>query len=249
MEKHFLAILFLACSLASSAQSEFNYFYNQELNFDESIPTPKDVLGYSVGEWHVSHDKLVEYMKAVAAASDRVTLEVTGYTYEHRPLLMLTVSSVKNQGEIENIRKEHIAINNSGVLEKDMPVVVWLGHSIHGNEASGSNASLLMIYYLAAAQGEEIDNMLENTVVLLDPSYNPDGLNRFASWVNSHKSKNLDPNSKSLEHNEAWPRGRTNHYWFDLNRDWLPVQHPESQARIKKFYEWQPNILTDQHEM
>ncbi len=249
MKKISLLVLLMAASIVANSQQDFQYFYNQDLKFDTSIPTPEQVLGFEVGEWHVSHDKLVEYMKAVATASDRVTLEVTGYTYEHRPLLLLTITSVANHSRLPQIKKEHLAINSSAVNTANMPVVVWLGHSIHGNEASGSNAALLMVYYLAAAQGEEIDNMLVNTIVLLDPSYNPDGLNRFASWVNSHKSKNLDPNSESLEHNEAWPRGRTNHYWFDLNRDWLPVQHPESQARVKKFYEWQPNILTDQHEM
>jgi zinc carboxypeptidase len=249
MNKFCLTILFFVIGQMVCAQSTFNYYFNQEVDFDKSIPTPKDVLGFEVGEWHVSHDKLVEYMKVVAQASDRVTLEITGYTYEHRPLLMLTITNKANSSKIEEIRTNHLAINISNEHLVEKPVVVWLGHSIHGNEASGSNASLLMIYYLAAAQGEAIDNMLANTIILLDPSYNPDGLNRFASWANSHKSKNLDPDSQSLEHNEAWPRARTNHYWFDLNRDWLPVQHPESQARIRKFYEWQPNILTDQHEM
>jgi len=249
MKKYSLLILLMAASMVARSQQDFKYFYNQAVVFDPSIPTPKDVLGYEVGTWHVSHDKLVEYMKAVAAVSDRVEIEVTGYTYEHRPLLLLTITSAINHSQLPKIKKEHLSINSSAVSTKDMPVVVWLGHSIHGNEASGSNAALLMVYYLAAAQGKEVENMLANTIILLDPSYNPDGLNRFASWVNSHKSKNLDPNSQSLEHNEAWPRGRTNHYWFDLNRDWVPVQHPESQARVKKFYEWQPNILTDQHEM
>lgn len=249
MQKYFLSILLLVSAQLIKAQSGFNYYYSQELSFDKSIPTPKEVLGYEVGEWHVSHDKLVEYMKAVAAASDRVTLEVTGYTYEQRPLLLLTITSRANQINIKKIKKEHLDIKITESNLSSKPVVVWLGHSIHGNEASGSNAALLMVYYLAAAQGEDIQKMLNNTIVLLDPSYNPDGLNRFASWVNSHKSKNLDGNGQSLEHNEAWPRARTNHYWFDLNRDWLPVQHPESQVRVKKFYEWQPNILTDQHEM
>lgn len=249
MKKFYLTILFFVIAQMVRAQPSFNYYFNQEVDFDKSIPTPKEVLGYEVGEWHVSHDKLVEYMKAVAAASDRVTLEVTGYTYEHRPLLLLTITNRANQINIEKIRKEHLDIKTSESNLSSKPVVVWLGHSIHGNEASGSNAALLMVYYLAAAQGEGINKLLNNAIVLLDPSYNPDGLNRFASWVNSHKSKNLDGNGQSLEHNEAWPRGRTNHYWFDLNRDWLPVQHPESQARVKKFYEWQPNILTDQHEM
>lgn len=249
MKKSILLVLFLVAGLTVKSQQEFEYFYNQKVEFNTSIPTPEDVLGFEVGDWHVSHDKLVEYMKAVASASARVSLEITGYTYEHRPLLLLTITNPKNHSQIEKIRKEHLEIKTSNANIGNKPVVVWLGHSIHGNEASGSNASLLMIYYLAAAKGSAIDEMLANTIILLDPSYNPDGLNRFASWVNSHKSKNLDGNGQSLEHNEAWPRGRTNHYWFDLNRDWLPVQHPESQARIKKYYEWQPNILTDQHEM
>lgn len=249
MKKSILLVLFLVAGLTVKSQQEFEYFYNQKVEFNTSIPTPEDVLGFEVGDWHVSHDKLVEYMKAVASASARVSLEITGYTYEHRPLLLLTITNPKNHSQIEKIRKEHLEIKTSNANIGNKPVVVWLGHSIHGNEASGSNASLLMIYYLAAAKGSAIDEMLSNTIILLDPSYNPDGLNRFASWVNSHKSKNLDGNGQSLEHNEAWPRGRTNHYWFDLNRDWLPVQHPESQARIKKYYEWQPNILTDQHEM
>ncbi|MCB0495395.1 MAG: zinc carboxypeptidase [Cyclobacteriaceae bacterium] len=251
----FLAACMVLINLFVRAQTDLSltYYFKEEVQFDSSVPTPEEVLGFQVGEWHVSHDKLVEYMKAVASASERVSLEVTGYTYEHRPLLLLTITNAENRRNLERIKKDHISLTDPSVSNKinieDMPVVVWLGHSIHGNEASGSNASLLMIYYLAAAQGDEIDELLKNAVILFDPSYNPDGLNRFASWVNSHKSKILDPNSSSLEHNEAWPRGRTNHYWFDVNRDWLPVQQPETKARITKFYEWRPNILTDQHEM
>jgi hypothetical protein len=129
-----------------------------------------------------------------------------------------------------------------------MPIVVWIGHSIHGNESSGANASLLTAYYLAAAQGKQIDELLDNVVVLFDPSFNPDGLQRFSTWANQHKSKNLvsDPNSR--EFNEVWPGGRFNHYWFDLNRDWLPAVHVESQNRLTWFHKWKPNILTDHHE-
>jgi len=242
MIKQIITLLFLVANLPLFSQNPLSYYFNQELEFDQAIPTPKDILGYQVGDWHVSHDKLVEYMKAVASASDRVSLEVTGYTHEHRPILLLTITSPINHQQIAKIKKEHLALSNPEKTTqldiKNMPIVVWLGHSIHGNEASGSNASLLMLYYLAAAKGEQIKTMLDNTVVLLDPSYNPDGLNRFSSWVNSHRSKNNDPNSSSLEHNEAWPGGRSNHYWFDLNRDWLPLQQPESQARVKKYYEW-----------
>ncbi len=130
-----------------------------------------------------------------------------------------------------------------------MPIVVYQGFSIHGNEPSGSNAALAVAYYLAAAQGSEIEKLLNETVILFDPSYNPDGLQRFAYWANINKSKNINPDPNDREYDEIWPGGRTNHYWFDMNRDWLPVQLPESQARINTFHNWYPNILTDHHEM
>ena len=136
------------------------------------------------------------------------------------------------------------------IVTKDVskdPIVVYQGFSIHGNEPSGSNAALAVAYYLAAAN--DIDNLLDNTVILFDPSYNPDGLQRFAYWANTNRSKNINPDPNDREYTEIWPRGRTNHYWFDMNRDWLPVQLPESRARIASFHEWLPNILTDHHEM
>ena len=129
-----------------------------------------------------------------------------------------------------------------------MPIVVYIGHSIHGNEPSGANASLLSAYYLAAAQGKQIDDLLDNVVILFDPSFNPDGLQRFSTWANQHKSKNLESDPASREFNEVWPGGRFNHYWFDLNRDWLPAVHIESQNRLAWFHKWKPNILTDHHE-
>jgi len=136
----------------------------------------------------------------------------------------------------------------SGDLSK-VPAVLYQGFSIHGNEPSGGNAALMVAYYLAAAPYSELAKLLDNNIILFDPCYNPDGFNRFASWANSHKNKVMTSDGNDREYSEAYPRGRTNHYWFDLNRDWLPVQHPESRARIKQFHEWQPNVLTDHHEM
>ena len=108
---------------------------------------------------------------------------------------------------------------------------------------------MLSLYYWAAALDEEVEALLKGTVILIDPSTNPDGLNRFASWVNSNKSHTQVSDPQNLEHREPWPRGRTNHYWFDLNRDWLPLQMPESQGRIAAIQAWRPNVLTDHHEM
>ena len=250
------ATLLLACisSLQLFAQNNvtLDYYLPQNVTYDSSIPKPKDVIGHEVGEWHITHDKLVHYMQTLANASDRMTIKSRGTTFEGRPLLLLTITAPNNHQNIEQIRKDHIALSETGSASIDtskMPIVVYQGFSIHGNEASGSNASLAYAYYLAAAQGPEIESLLENSVILLDPCFNPDGLQRFAYWANIHKSQNLNPDSNEREYHEIWPGGRTNHYWFDMNRDWLPVQLPESRARIKTFHNWLPNILTDHHEM
>ncbi len=252
MRKLILVALFCTSTLLSFAQ-DLSYYLPKNVTYNPAIPTPKSVIGHEVGEWHVTHDRLVNYMKALDAASDRITLQQLGVTYEGRPQLALIITSVKNQKNLESIRQQHFQLTeagkSAGLNINDMPVVVWMGYSIHGNESSGANASLLSAYYLAAAEGPEVDAMLDHTVILLDPSFNPDGLNRFTSWVNVHKSQTLvsDPNSR--EYNEVWPGGRFNHYWFDLNRDWLPAQHQESQNRLALFHQWKPNILTDHHEM
>ncbi len=229
-----------------------DYYLPQGISYDASIPTPAEVIGHEVGEWHVTHDKLMFYMQTLAKASDRITLENRGETFEGRPILLLTITTPKNHGNIEEIRKNHIALTESGGTSQaleDMPIVVYQGFSIHGNEPSGANAGLAYAYYLAAAQGPEIEALLDELVILLDPSFNPDGLQRFAYWANTNKSKNLNPDGNEREYHEVWPGGRTNHYWFDMNRDWLPVQLPESRARITSFHKWLPNILTDHHEM
>jgi hypothetical protein len=235
------------------AQPHLSYYLPEHVTYDSKIPTPKSIIYHEVGEFHVTHDRLVNYMMALDKASDRVSFEITGYTHEARPLLLLTITSPANHQNLEKIKAQHVQLtdpaSSSSLDTRNMPAVFYLGCSIHGNEPSGSNAALLAAYYFAAAQGPEIENYLQNTVILLDPSFNPDGLQRFSTWANSRKSKLISEDPNDMEHNESWPGGRTNHYWFDLNRDWLVAQHPESQARIKKFHEWKPNVLTDHHEM
>jgi hypothetical protein len=247
----FCAIIFFT-ALQTTAQ-DISYYLPSDVTYNAAIPQPKDIIYHEVGEWHITHDRLVNYMKAIAAAApQRVKLETMGLTYESRPQVLLIITSPKNQQRLEEIRQQHLLLSDPAksalVNTNDMPIVVWIGHSIHGNEPSGANAALLSAYYLAAGQGKPIDDLLDNTVILLDPSFNPDGLQRFSTWANQHKSKNLvtDPNSR--EFNEVWPGGRFNHYWFDLNRDWLPAVHVESQNRLQWFHKWKPNILTDHHE-
>ena len=250
--RFFYILLFISIGVcAQNPKYDLDYYFSEYETPNSSIPTPKEIIGHEVGEWHVSHDKLVQYMYALADASNRITIEDRGKTFEGRPILLLTITSEDNHNNINQIIANHKKITeyNENISTEDQPIVVYQGFSIHGNEASGSNASLLLAYYLAASDSDFVQELLKNSVILLDPSMNPDGLQRFAYWANINKNINLTSDPNDREYNEVWPGGRTNHYWFDLNRDWLPAQLPESQARIKSFNKWIPNILTDHHEM
>ncbi len=251
--RKFLFVLFLLPIANCVFAQDLKYYLPDSVNYKAGIPKPKDIIYHEVGEWHITHDRLVNYMKAIAlAAPDRVKLETMGLTYEDRPQVLLIITSPKNHQRLEEIRQQHVQLTDpsksSSLSIENMPIVVYIGHSIHGNESSGANASLLTAYYLAAAEGKQIDELLENVVILFDPSFNPDGLQRFSTWANQHKSKNLvsDPNSR--EFNEVWPGGRFNHYLFDLNRDWFPALPVESQKRLAWFHKLKPNIITDHHE-
>ena len=228
------------------------YYLPQNTIYNKNIPTPKSIFHFELGEMHTDHTQVANYMNIIANASDRISIETTGYTYENRPLQLLTISSPKNLANIDEILKRHQAVAVAGANNtdlSDLPIVIYLGYSIHGNESSGTGAAIALAYYLAAGENAELEKTLDNTIILLDPCFNPDGLQRFSSWVNSNKSSNLVTDSNDREFNEMWPRGRFNHYWFDMNRDWLPVQLPESQARIRSYRKWLPNLLCDFHEM
>jgi len=252
MKSMIFRLFFCLIGTASMAQ-DLSYYLPTGVNYDPAVPKPAQVIYHEVGQWHVTHDRLVMYMQALSkAVPQRIQLVQMGMTYEDRPQVLLIITSPRNHARLGEIREQHVQLTDparSASLDvRQMPAVLWIGHSIHGNEPSGANASLLTAYHLAAAQGPEIEALLDSTVILLDPSFNPDGLQRFSTWANQHKSKNLvsDPNTR--EYNEVWPGGRFNHYWFDLNRDWLPAQHVESQNRLRWFHLWKPNVLTDHHE-
>lgn len=242
----------LPMAASQEPAASLEYYLPAGLEYDPAVPKPSAVLGWEVGTWHVRHDQLVRYMERVAESSDRVEMTVFGHTHEQRPLVQLTISSPANLERLEDIRQRHADLADPSTARgdlSDLPLIVNLGYSVHGNEPSGSNASLLAAYHLAAAQDPVTLRWLEETVIVLDPSLNPDGLSRFAQWVNMHKGRVPVAASRSREHVEGWPSGRTNHYWFDLNRDWLLAQHPESQGRLERFHHWRPNVLTDFHEM
>ncbi len=252
LTKLMILVLFFMKISSVKAQIE-NSYYLPDIQYDTQIEDPKSFLNYQIGEWHITHDQLYRYMKSLCESSPKCIFEEIARTHENRPLVNLIISSEKNLANLDEIKNKRSRLIDpeAGNISDfgDIPLVLYQGYSIHGNESSGSNASTLVAYYLLAGKSEELEELLENCVIILDPSYNPDGLNRFSTWANMHKHHTLSSDPRGREFNEVWPAGRTNHYWFDLNRDWIFNIHPESKGRIKRFQEWQPDILTDHHEM
>jgi hypothetical protein len=244
-----LVLLLLSSSFRMVAQND--YFFPAGISFDPGIPTPEQFLGYPIGEWHTRHDRIVAYFQELTRVSPKAHLQVIGYTYEHRPQVVLTVTSTDNYMRLEDIRKEHLKLADpqQAVNTANMPVVITHGYNVHGNEPSSSEAAMLTAYYLIASQGAEAERTLREAVIHIDPNYNPDGRDRHSNWANMHKSFPPVADPSDREHNEVWPGGRTNHYWFDLNRDWLPLAHVESRNRVAFFHQWLPNVCTDYHEM
>ena len=222
---------------------------------DESIPTPREYFGFDIGVRHLNHAQVAGYVRKLAESSERISIEQYATTHGGRPLLMLTITSQKNRERLDEIRELHHAMAKPNADEdgdeslEDLPAIINMGYGVHGDESSATNCAPLVAYYLAAAKGEEIEKWLDDCVILLDPSLNPDGFNRFANWANRYRGVVLNPDPAHAEHNQMWPPGRVNYYWFDLNRDWLPAVHPESQGRLNWYHQWKPNVVLDFHEM
>ena len=255
-----LVVLGLVTAPAPAGESadtvHLSYYLPTDVKYNPKVPTPRKYLGFEIGNRHLQHHELVGYLRALAKASPRVKIHEYGRTHGNRPLLLLTITSPENHSRLETIREEHLRWidPNSGDKAdakppKDMPVIMNMGYGIHGNEPSASNSAVVVAYYLAAAQGEQIDKLLNNIVILMDPCLNPDGFDRYAQWANAYRGKTLNADSNHREHVELFPNGRTNYYWFDLNRDWLPLTQPESRGRMEWYHRWLPNVVLDYHEM
>lgn len=240
--------LFILLFIISAGTAQPDYFYPQAKNFNKQIPTPEQFLGYPIGSHHTRHDQVVAYFNTLASLSPRIKVMDIGKTYEHRTQITAIITTPENHTNLEDIRTKHLQRNTS-TQYNDVPLIIHLGYNVHGNEPSSTEAALLTGYYLVANEDEETKSWLSNMVILLDPVYNPDGRDRHSHWANMHKGSPLVGDPLDREHNEVWPGGRTNHYWFDLNRDWFLGVHPESRNRMKVFHHWRPYVMTDHHEM
>ncbi len=213
----------------------------------QNIQSPSEFLGYDIGTQFSRHHQVIDYFKSVAAtAPNQLKLEQYGTTHERRPLYLAYVSSEANMKNLETIRANNL--KNTGLLEGSPSstnvAIVWLSYNVHGNEASSSEAAMLTLHKLLTEQKD----LLENTVVIIDPCVNPDGRDRYVNWYNETASQPYDIDQQASEHNEPWPGGRPNHYLFDLNRDWAWATQVESATRLKAYNKWMPHIHVDFHE-
>ena len=251
MKKFFAIILFVISILISNSQEKLDYFLPTDITYNQNIPTPEQFFGQQIGEWHLTYDQVLFYMKEIARVSDRAVLKEYARSWENRPLVNLIITSPENHKNLDELKAKHLKYTdpNQNSDKTGVPLVINLGYGVHGNESSATNSSVLIVFYLAAAQGNKIDELLKNTIILIDPCLNPDGFTRHSTWANTNQGETVSGDRNSRQFNEVWPGGRGNHYWFDLNRDYLLLVHPESVGRVANFHEWLPNIVTDHHEM
>jgi len=244
-----LAVAFLVMA-PQALTGQDGYFFPEGQAFDPNIPSPEEFLGYPIGTFVTRQDRIVAYMQELAHLSERATYQSIGTTFEHRAMPVLTVTSPANHARLEAIRQEHLAsLDPDGPVAGNLPAIAHFGYNVHGNEASGGEAALLTAYWFVAGTGGEMERYLNEGIFHIEPTLNPDGRDRFAHWTSVNRAQPFVADPADREHNEAWPGGRTNHYWFDLNRDWLPLVNPESRARIDFHHSWHPNVVTDHHEM
>ena len=249
MKNLLFTIVIILCCTNSYSQ---NYFLKNNGPYESNIQSPEEFLGYEIGFQHTRHDLIVSYLTYLSSISQRAELINYGKTHEGRNLVFLSISSENNINNLVEIKKEHLKYTKPGKLigdDKSLPIIINLGYNVHGNEPSSSEAAMITAYTLVASKNNKIQRLRNNSVVFIDPAINPDGRDRHTQWANQFKSINLVADSNDAEHNESWPKGRTNHFWFDLNRDWLLAINPESRGKLKWIHEWYPNVVTDFHEM
>ena len=215
------------------------------ISIAQNLKSPSEFLGYEIGTEFSRHNQVVDYFEYVSEKMDEnVILKYYGETYERRPLMYAVLSSKKNINEIEKIRLANLEVLEEKPSKLNDKAIVWLSYNVHGNESSSIEASMQTLFNLLTKNYD----LLENTIVIIDPCLNPDGRDRYANWYNQMRTIPYTTNKISREHREPWPGGRANHYLFDLNRDWAWLTQIESELRLKEYQKWLPHVHVDFHE-
>lgn len=216
----------------------------------ESLKSPSDYLGYTLGSRFSYHHKVVEYCNYLASNSNVIALQNYGQTYEHRDLVLAFVSSEENLNNLDQIRENNLrraGLSTGQPVENDI-AIIWLSFNVHGNEASSTETAMKLLYELANNSTSKYRSWLEKLVIIIDPCLNPDGRVRYVTWYNQVSGMVPNPNVDTREHREGWAHGRSNHYLFDLNRDWLWQTQNESIQRLNVYNAWLPHVHVDFHE-
>lgn len=226
-------------------------------NVDMSITRPESVLGFEVGERTATPEQLEALVNQWKTQSNRMLYQEYARSEEGRPLHLMTISSPENLQKIAQYKQQVQRLANPKALDKsdaekiikDLPAIAWMGYSIHGNESSGVDSAIALTYRLLASNDAETQKLLKNTIILVDPMMNPDGRARFTKALQEKRGIAPNYDSQSLLHTGVWPYGRTNHYYYDMNRDFYFLQAPETRGRVKLINEWYPQLMVDAHEM
>ncbi len=242
------AILGAVALTAAAIAEPIEFFQVEGTSYDPGVQAPEDAFGYEIGERPVRVGDMIAYLRDIAAGSDRIQVETIGYSHQRRPILFFTVTSPENHDRIDEIRETHLARLNGEAAPEDAPMVLWINFGVHGAESSGMDAAIPLLYHFAAGDSDQIDTMLDDSVMLFTVVFNPDGHSRRVDHVERFWSRADNTDPADIIHN-MWIEARTNHYWFDLNRQWLLLTQPESRAWIEKWHEWKPMVSADYHEM
>ncbi|MFC1729543.1 M14 family metallopeptidase [candidate division KSB1 bacterium] len=257
--KIYIKVFILFCVLCRPAsgisQDEPDLFPGGTYNSE--IPTPYEIIGHRFGELHTFTWEMENFIHALAGESDRIIVRNYGRTYQGRNLYTMIISSPENLNRLEEIKRANMRLTDPRATSRDeaeeiagwMPSIVWLGYNIHGNEVSGMEAAIRTVYQLAAGTDETTGSILRNVVAIIDPVQNPDGRDRYVQYQRSVTTLRSHPQNDDIEHANPWPGGRTNHYLFDLNRDFFLKTQVESHSRAVVYHEWMPHVFADHHEM
>ncbi|MEO0983541.1 MAG: M14 metallopeptidase family protein [Pseudomonadota bacterium] len=251
------SLIGVAANAASPQPTSADYWPTEA--FDPAIPTLEAVAGHASGAAHTRPGDIVAYLEALAAAApDRMKVFDYATSWQGRRLVYGAIASPENLKRLDGLKEGMASLADPRGTDKasadaliaDLPAAVWLSYGVHGDEISPPDAALAIAYHLLAATDDPlVTDILKNTVVFIDPIQNPDGRNRFIeSYVSA---AGLAPSGSRIaaERNQPWPRGRTNHYLFDMNRDWIAQSQPETIGRIAALKEWRPLVVVDAHEM
>ena len=226
-------------------------------NYIDSVDHPNKFLDFDYATRVATPEQITSALRSWADQSDRLKVIEYARSHENRPLHAVFISSPENLKNLNSIKDKISQLadarntndRKAKTLINELPAVAWMAYSIHGNETSGADAALGIIYHLIASKDDDILELLDDMVIIVDPLMNPDGRARFAKNLEQYRGTAPNYDDQSLIHTGDWPYGRTNHYYYDLNRDWVYLTQPETQGRVALINEWKPQILVDAHEM